>query len=138
MYTLLPAHDMTAEQVDALEDRLYIHNAHVTGRDDAQGIGFVVESGTEGLIGAAAGYSWAGSAELQQLWVSDAHRGQGLGRRLLAAFVATAAERGARRVFTASYDFQAPEFYERAGFIRVAELEGWPDGHRNIILRLDL
>jgi hypothetical protein len=34
----------------------------------------------------------------------------------------------------ASYDFQAPEMYEKAGFERVAEFEGWPEGHVNVIL----
>jgi hypothetical protein len=34
----------------------------------------------------------------------------------------------------ASYDFQAPGMYERQGFIRMAELEGWPEGHVNVIL----
>jgi ribosomal protein S18 acetylase RimI-like enzyme len=34
----------------------------------------------------------------------------------------------------ASYDFQAPAMYERAGFKRMAEFEGWPEGHTNFIL----
>lgn len=138
VYQLRATDDLTAAQVDALEDRLYAYNAQATDRDDAHGIGFVVESQSEGLLGAAAGYSWAGVAELQQLWVADAHRGQGLGRQLLDAFIGAAAARGARRVFLATYDFQAPEFYERAGFVRIAELVDWPEGHSNIIRRLDL
>ncbi|TGV75275.1 N-acetyltransferase, partial [Mesorhizobium sp. M00.F.Ca.ET.158.01.1.1] len=34
----------------------------------------------------------------------------------------------------ASHDFQAPGLYEKAGFERMAELAGWPEGHSNIIL----
>jgi ribosomal protein S18 acetylase RimI-like enzyme len=34
----------------------------------------------------------------------------------------------------ASYDFQAPGLYEKAGFKRVAEFAGWPEGHANIVL----
>jgi hypothetical protein len=34
----------------------------------------------------------------------------------------------------ASYDFQAPGMYERAGFKRMAEFEGWPEGHINVLL----
>ena len=53
---------------------------------------------------------------------------------LLNAFVAEAASRGVRRIWVASYDFQAPGMYEKAGFKRVAELAGWPEGHSNVIL----
>jgi hypothetical protein len=34
----------------------------------------------------------------------------------------------------ASYDFQAPTMYEKAGFKRVTEFEGWPEGHVNVVL----
>ena len=54
---------------------------------------------------------------------------------LLNAFVAEARSRGARRIWTASYDFQAPGMYEKAGFKRMAEFEGWPEGHINQIAR---
>jgi hypothetical protein len=34
----------------------------------------------------------------------------------------------------ASYDFQAPEMYARAGFKRMSELKDWPEGHINVFL----
>jgi ribosomal protein S18 acetylase RimI-like enzyme len=86
------------------------------------------------MIGAAAGYSWAGVSELRQMWVDAAFRGQGYGRALLEAFVAEARRRGVRRIWVASYDFQAPGLYEQLGFVRMAEFEGWPEGHVNVIL----
>ena len=39
-----------------------------------------------------------------------------------------------RRIFVASYDFQAPWLYEKAGFEQIAAFEGWPEGHVNVIL----
>jgi hypothetical protein len=39
-----------------------------------------------------------------------------------------------RRIWVASYDFQAPGMYEKAGFKRVAEFSGWPEGHSNVVL----
>ena len=63
-----------------------------------------------------------------------AYRGRGYGRLLLDAMVEEARRRGVSRVWLASYDFQAPRMYERVGFKRVAELDGWPDGHVNVIM----
>jgi hypothetical protein len=41
------------------------------------------------------------------------------------AFVTEARSRGVRRIWVASYDFQAPGMYEKVGFKRMAEFEGW-------------
>jgi len=68
------------------------------------------------------------------MWVDPAFRGRGFGQALLGAMVAEARRRGVSRIWVASYDFQAPELYERAGFKRVAELRDWPEGHTNVIL----
>ena len=85
-------------------------------------------------IGVVAGYSWAGTSELKQMWIDEAYRGRGYARELLNAFVAEASSRGVRRIWVASYDFQAPGMYEKAGFMRVAEFAGWPEGHSNVVL----
>jgi len=127
-------HDLTPDEVDAVEDRLYAHNSRATGCHDGQGLGFVIRDEAGQMIGVAAGYTWAGVSELKQLWVDEAYRARGYGRELLNAFVAEASRRGVRRIWVASYDFQAPGMYEKAGFTRIAEFEGWPEGHVNVLL----
>lgn len=127
-------HDLSPNEIDAIEDRLYEHNSHATGRHDGQRLGFVVRNGTGQTIGVAAGYTWSDTAELKQMWIDEAYRGRGCARALLDAFVAEACNRRVRRIWVSSYDFQAPGFYEKAGFKRVAELEGWPEGHINVVL----
>ena len=127
-------HDLSPNEIDAIEDRIYDHNSTATGRDDAAGLGFVIHNEAGQMIGVAAGYTWSGASELKQMWIDEAYRGRGYARALLDAFIAEAGSRGVRRIWVASYDFQAPEMYEKAGFRRVAEFEGWPEGHINVIL----
>jgi ribosomal protein S18 acetylase RimI-like enzyme len=127
-------HDLTPNELDAIEVRLYQHNSDATGRHDGQGLGFVIRDDAGQIIGMAAGYTWAGISELRQIWVDTAYRGRGHARALLDAFVEEARGRGARRIWLASYDFQAPGMYEKAGFKRMAEFEGWPEGHVNVVL----
>jgi len=129
-----PRHTLSPNEIDEIEDRLYEYNSHVTGRVDGQGLGFVIRDEFGRMIGVAAGYTWAGISELKQMWVDKPYRGRGYARALLNAFIAEAYSRGVRRIWVASYDFQAPEMYEKAGFRRVAELEGWPEGRINVIL----
>jgi GNAT superfamily N-acetyltransferase len=127
-------HDLSPNEIDAIEDRIYHHNSSATGRDDVQGLGFVIRNKLGQIIGVAAGYTWSGTSELKQMWVDQAYRGRGYARALLNAFAAEAYSRGVRRIWVTSYDFQAPGMYEKAGFIRMAELEGWPEGHFNVVL----
>ena len=133
-----PRHDLTPTEIDAVEDRLYEHNSTATGRHDGQGLGFVIRDAAGQAIGVAAGYTWAGISEIRQMWIDAAHRGKGYGRALLEAMIAEAARRGASRIWVSSYDFQAPGLYEKAGFVRVAELAGFPEGHVNVILCREL
>jgi ribosomal protein S18 acetylase RimI-like enzyme len=127
-------HDLTPDELDAIEDRLYEHNSHATGCHDGQQLGFVIRDDAGQMIGVAAGYTWAGISELKQMWVDKAYRRRGYARALLDAFIEEARGRGAHRIWVASYDFQAPGMYEKAGFRRMAEFEGWPDGHVNVVL----
>ena len=127
-------HDLTPNEISAIEDRLYDDNSHATGRHDGQGLGFVIRDEAGRMVGVAAGYTWAGTSELKQMWIDKAYRGRGYSRALLNAFVAEARGRGVRRIWVASYDFQAPGMYEKAGFRRMAEFEGWPEGHTNVVL----
>ena len=60
---------------------------------------------------------------LEDLFVFPAHRGKGLGRRLLAHLAATAVERGYGRVEWAVLDWNQPaiDFYESLGARRMTE-----------------
>jgi len=130
---LEPQHALSPNEIDAIEDRLREHNRRATGHD-GQGLGFVIRDELGRMIGAAAGYTWAGTSELKQMWIDEAYRGRGLARALLNAFVKEARNRGVRRIWVASYDFQAPGMYEKAGFKRITEFEEWPEGHINVVL----
>jgi ribosomal protein S18 acetylase RimI-like enzyme len=138
MTSLRPRHDFGPDEIDGLEDRLYAHNSTATGHRDGRGLGFEVLDEVGARIAAIAGHTWGGVAEIAQLWVDPACRGQGLGLALLDAALAEARTRGCRQVFLMTYDFQAPGLYERRGFERLIEIPDWPEGHTHILMRLRL
>lgn len=65
-----------------------------------------------------------GMAYLEQLVVADGFTGRGIGTRLLEAFEAHARELGCHVIQLETAETQAPRFYERHGYRRVAT---WPD-----------
>lgn len=89
--------------------------------------------------GGLSGWTWQEAAGIAMTWVHEDERGSGLGSALLAAFEAEAAARGARRVFVTSFTFQAPGFYERAGYREIFRWDGVPvEGEADVHLRKDL
>jgi GNAT superfamily N-acetyltransferase len=70
------------------------------------------------------------------VWIREDARGDGWGRRLLAAAEQVARERGCRQVVVSSFTFQAPAFYERCGYVETGRVEGLPlDGMADVQFR---
>ena len=82
------------------------------------------------LIGALTGRTLWGWLVIDLLWVDSAARGAGHGRRLIAAAEQEALRRGCHHARVDTYSFQAPDFYERCGYARVATLHDFPRGHQ--------
>jgi ribosomal protein S18 acetylase RimI-like enzyme len=124
-------------QAPDLEAQLYEFNAAATGAYDGVDLGFTIEEDGR-LIAGLSGYTWGGIAEVRQLWVDRAHRGEGMGEALMRAAIAAAQARGCRFMFLSTHSFQAPGFYEALGFETVATLADKPVGHSEHWMRLRL
>ena len=112
----------------AVDEGLDAFNASAAPLHEVRPLACVAEHVQLGVLGGAVGRLWGHCAELQQLWVKDSTRGQGLGRHLLEAFETAAHARGARELFLETFSFQAPAFYERCGYEREATNPHYPHG----------
>jgi GNAT superfamily N-acetyltransferase len=72
------------------------------------------------------------------MWVDDVLRGHGLGRALLAQLEDEARVRGCAWSKLNTWDFQAPEFYARCGYVEYGREVDYPPGHTNFLMRKDL
>lgn len=72
------------------------------------------------------------------LWVRQDLRGKGLGRQLLAAVEEQARKRDCRWAKLNTWEFQAPDFYGRCGYVVYARETDYPPGHVNHLMRKDL
>lgn len=81
-----------------------------------------------GLTGRSA-YSWM---RVDVLWVSEAHRGAGLGKQLLTMTEEIAVERQCLGIHLDTHGFQAPEFYLRLGYEVFGELTNYPGAHSHL------
>lgn len=90
---------------------------------------WAMDEGSGELAGGLVGHTWATWLHVTYLWVDAGRRGAGLGTRLLAE-----AERiaGQDRACTAArletWDFQAPDFYRKQGYVVVCVVPDYPPG----------
>jgi GNAT superfamily N-acetyltransferase len=91
-------------------------------------LNLVLRDAANTVIGGLLGETNAGWLFIKALWVADAHRGRGYGRRLLAAAEDQARQRDCIGVYLDTYDFQARPFYEHLGYQVFGELPDHPPG----------
>jgi len=125
----------TPQDVEYLEDRIYEHNASVTGIADGQLLAFLLRDDSGRIVAGICGNTWGGGCEIRQFWVEESQRRRGLGTRLLRAAEQEARRRGCTQMLLMTFSFQAPAFYARNGFEVLATIADHPRGHRNFLMR---
>lgn len=123
-----------AADLTDLDDRINDYNARRTGMRDARYLSIMLRSDEGELYAGLHGHSWGGCCEIKLLWIAEARRGKGLGSKLLRSAEVEAIGRGCRLILLATHSFQAPGFYQRHGFSRVATVDGYPAGHSEIFM----
>jgi GNAT superfamily N-acetyltransferase len=122
-----------------LSDELDAHNAAATPRVAPARELTVQVHDDEGLAAGMSGWTWGVAAGLAMTWVREDRRGDGCGARVLEAFETEARARGCTHVFTTSFTFQAPGFYEKHGYREIFRWDGLPvAGEADVHLRKDL
>ena len=82
------------------------------------------ESGeTIGGLAASTYWDWL---DVDNFYIPEELRGQGIGVRLLKQAEEIAVDRGCKRAFLTTFEFQARVFYEKQGYYVTGKLEDYP------------
>lgn len=118
-----------------LEDNVIAHSFARTGVSEWHPLGFFVRNVRGEWLGGCMGYIWGGWLQIRWLWVTEALRGQGYGRRLMDAAEEMGVERGAQSSTLETHNPEALQFYRARGYEVFAALEDYPPGHSKFFLR---
>ena len=129
--------DIRTDDRPALEaflgDRLYEFNSRTTGIHDGVLLNASVKDAAGNIVAGISGHTWGGCCEISRLWVHESLRGTGLGTAFIRAAEQEAVRRGCHQMVLSTHSFQAPGFYEKLGFERLATIPNYPQGHEHII-----
>jgi len=95
----------------------------------------VIIRDNEVIVGVAMGESKYDWLILQYLWVEESFRGKGLGILLLQKLDELALNRNLIGIHTDTFEFQAREFYEKAGYKVFGEIANHPRGYKRYFLK---
>ncbi|AJW62841.1 tRNA(Met) cytidine acetyltransferase TmcA [Elizabethkingia miricola] len=82
----------------------------------------------EKIIGGIVGRSLWRTLEIKRLAVHPDYRNRGIGSKLISAAETEAKKRKCSYLSLNTFSYQAPEFYEKLGFIKVGTEEDFPRG----------
>jgi len=117
---------------ERIEAELGAFNAEMTGHADPQPLRVTAWDGGD-LLAGLCGATWGGCGYIDLIWVRADYRRRGLGTRLLGTGEEEIRLRGCDRVALATYSFQAPSFYIRAGYTECGRRSDFPNGHGQIL-----
>jgi GNAT superfamily N-acetyltransferase len=116
------------EAIKAFNDEISpAHKATRSGGVDALDIAVYDRDGR--LLGGLIADTYWGWLDIEDFWLHEDYRLQGIGSQILQTAEKEARRRGCRRAKLETFSFQARDFYEKQGYQVAGQLDDYPPGH---------
>jgi GNAT superfamily N-acetyltransferase len=126
------------ETIDVIQKGLSAYNQSVMGEERYEPVRWIVRDAAGQVAGGLLGDLYFNWLYIAILWVREDLRGCGVGSRLMALAEEYAASQGRTHIHVDTFDFQAPDFYQRLGYTVHGELGPYGEGHIRYYLKKDL
>jgi ribosomal protein S18 acetylase RimI-like enzyme len=128
-------HQIHLESRSLIARRLQEFNAPYLGNHPFGCLDVYVRDGDGNVVGGLIGEYAFGWLSIHVLWITENLRGRGIGTEVLKAAEDRAMEHGCHSASLETMSFQAPEFYEKRGYLRIGVAEGYPGGAQKIFMK---
>ena len=125
-------------EIEFVNQQILNFNRDRTGDDNYEPVTIFLRNTDDQIVGGLIGSFYWQWLYVELLWVHESLRGEGYGARLLATAEQEAVKRGCRYAHLDTFSFQAPEFYQKRGYVIFGELLDFPAGHKRFFLKKDL
>ena len=134
-YALVLEGSPSSEDVDTVTLGLGRFNREVGGIVNFKELALFIRNTAGQTVGGLLGYSLGTRLHVETLWLDETIRRMGHGTRLLQRAGEEALARGCRVVDLSTFDFQAPRFYEKRGYVAFGELKEVGGAHNLYFFR---
>lgn len=125
-----------ADERSAILRPLRAYNVAQAGHPEPESIALLVrDECTNDVIGGLYGeifYRWF---FIELLAIPEATRGQGIGSRLMEMAEDVAREKECVGIWLDTFDFQAPDFYQKHGYTEFGHIADFPPTHKRLFLQ---
>ena len=90
------------------------------------------------LVGGLSASTYWGWMDVDDFYIVEEYRGQGIGTSVLQTAEAIAIQRGCTRCVLSTFEFQARVFYEKQGYCVAGKLQDYPPGSAYYWMRKEL
>lgn len=126
--------DPPKNEIELVRAALTAFNDAAVGQDGHTALNIVKYDNDGNVIGGILGGTYWGWLYIDILWVAEAHRGKGLGSKLLDEAEKEAILRGCHHAHLDTMSWQAPGFYKKHGYETIGVLPDIPKGNRKHLL----
>lgn len=126
------------ESRDVIARGLRAFNAQHLGNYEWADLDVYVRDPEDQVVGGLIGDMALGWLAIHALWVKEDLRGSGIGTEILSTAENAAMKNGCRAVILDTLSFQAPSFYEKRGYVRVAVIDDYRGGVQRIFMQKPL
>ena len=115
-----------SHKAQEIEDLIRAYNRSKREEAISEPLNLYVEDEKGNLLAGLVAETFGNWLEIEYLFVKEELRGQGIGSKLLQQAESEAKHRNCRFAFVNTYQFQAPDFYNRHGYKEVFALQDYP------------
>ena len=119
-------------------DLIRAYNRSKREEAESEPLNLYVEDEKGNLLAGLVAETFGNWLEIEYLFVKEESRGQGIGSKLLQQAESEAKHRNCRFAFVNTYQFQAPDFYQRHGYKEVFALKDYPYTGQRFYYQKDL
>jgi GNAT superfamily N-acetyltransferase len=124
----------TENEINIVKKGLDDFNFKIVENDNHRALAIIVKNNIGKIIGGILGGTYWNWLYIERLWITEDHRGKGLGKKLLNEIEKEAFENGCQNAHLETHDFQALKFYLKNGYKKKFRLKNLPVGHSKYFL----
>ena len=115
-----------SQKAQEIGDLIRSYNRSKREKAESEPLNLYVEDDKGELMAGLVAETFGNWLEIEYLFVKEEFRGQGIGSQLLQQAESEAKKKTCRYAFVNTYQFQAPNFYQKQGYKEVFTLKDYP------------